>query len=51
MASARRENRRDHTGRALPRERALAGQHLVQHAAEAEKIAAGVNLLALQLLR
>ena len=45
------QNRRDHAGRALAFERPLAREHLVQHAAEAEQIAARIRLLALQLLR
>ena len=45
------QNRRDHAGRACTLEGPFAGQHLVQHAPEAEKIAARVGFLALQLLR
>ena len=45
------QNRRDHARRAFAFERALAREHFVQHAAEAEQIAARVGFLALQLLR
>src|ERR1035437_501363 len=37
--------------RVLKSERALAGEHFVEHAAGAEQVAARVDLLALQLLR
>src|SRR5262249_53609114 len=45
------QHRRNHARRALPLKCTLAAQRLVEHAAEAEQIAARIGLLALQLLR
>src|SRR6202030_4348379 len=45
------QNRRDHARRALPFECSPSREHLVQHAAEAEQIAARVGLFSVQLLR
>jgi hypothetical protein len=45
------EDRRNHARRGLPVERAPAREHLVQHAPEAEDVAARVGVFAVQLLR
>ena len=44
------QNRADERGLARSRERALAGDHLVQHRAEGEDVGAGIDVVALQLL-